>query len=130
MMKGIGHLALLVKDMDKALDFYTRVLGGKYAFSFDQDGKPWIEYVQLVPGQFVELFYNRKAENAGSFMHICLSVEDIDAACKQIMDAGYPVDRMPSMGCDGNMQAWVTDPDGNSIELMQLMPGCPQLKEY
>ena len=129
-MKAIAHIALLTKDMQKSLDFYTRVLGGKYAFSFQRDEKPWIEYVQLVPGQFIELFYDRKTENAGSFMHVCISVEDINAFCKKVIEAGYPVDRMPSLGCDGNWQAWLTDPDGNQIELMQLMPGCPQEKIY
>ncbi len=129
-MKGFGHLALNVRDMEKSIDFYTRVLGGKYAFSFQRDGKPWIEYIQLVQGQFVELFYGCNADNAGSFNHICLSVEDIDAMCAQILAAGYPMDRMPEVGCDGNKQAWVVDPDGNRIELMQLMPGCPQEKQY
>ena len=83
-----------------------------------------------MPGQFVELFYGCEGENAGSFNHICISVEDIDAACAQVLAAGYPVDRMPELGCDGNKQAWLVDPDGNRIELMQLMPGCPQEKQY
>lgn len=129
-MAGIGHLALTVFDMEKSIDFYTRVLGGKYAFSFDREGKPWIEYIQLVPGQFIELFYGRKGENSGSYNHVCILVDDIQEACAKITATGYPMDRMPSMGVDGNWQAWITDPDGNRIELMQLMPGCPQLKTY
>ncbi len=129
-MKGFGHLALTVFDMDKAIDFYTRVMGGTYAFKFERDGKPWIEYIQLVPGQFIELFYGRKGENSGSYNHICILVDDIQAECDRINATGYKMDRMPEMGCDGNWQAWITDPDGNRIELMQLMPGCPQLSTY
>ena len=44
---------------------------------------------------------------------------DYDAA---IRAAGAPLDAEPSMGCDGNWQCWTHDPDGNRIELMQMMP--------
>ena len=124
-MKAIAHIALYVKDMEKSLDFYTRVLGGKYAFSFDRDGKPWIEYVQLVPGQFIELFYGAtvqvpyRDENAG-FFHLCLQVEDIQATWKQIVESGAPQDDAPKTGGDGNWQCWTHDPDGVKIELMQV----------
>jgi len=30
------------------------------------------------------------------------------------------------MGADNNLQAWIADPDGHRIELMQIMPGCMQ----
>ena len=36
-------------------------------------------------------------------------------------------DKQPKVGCDGNWQCWITDPDGVRIEIMQLAAGSPQM---
>ena len=134
MITGIAHLAITAKDMEKSLDFYTRVLGFRKAFSIPhpENGSPWIEYLQA-GNQFVELFYNGtvdapwKPGNRG-FNHLCLLVDDIKTTVKQIEAAGYPVDRQVSEGKDKNLQAWITDPDGVRVELMQISPESPQGK--
>nr|WP_308737680.1 VOC family protein [Paenibacillus sp. AR247] len=62
MIRGIGHLAFDVADMNKSIDFYCGILGFKKAFSIEDDhGNPWIEYIKVREGQFIELFYG--AEN-------------------------------------------------------------------
>ena len=38
-----------------------------------------------------------------------------------------PLTIQKKMGADRNWQAWIEDPDGNRIELMQMMPDCLQL---
>jgi catechol 2,3-dioxygenase-like lactoylglutathione lyase family enzyme len=134
LITGITHLALTVKDMEKSLDFYERVLGFKKAFSLSnpQTGEPWIEYLQA-GNQFVELFYNGtvdtpwKSELRG-FNHLCLQVDDIHSTVKRIEDAAYPMDAPAKQGSDKNFQAWLKDPDGIRIELMQLSPESPQGK--
>ena len=40
--------------------------------------------------------------------------------------AGVVIDREPKLGLDHNWQAWISDPDGNKIELMQLAEDSPQ----
>ena len=42
-----------------------------------------------------------------------------------IADAGLFI-REPKLGLDHNLQAWIKDPDGNAIELMQITPESPQ----
>ena len=59
--------------------------------------------------------------------HLCLGVEDLDAILAQLEAAGVPLTIQKKMGADGNLQAWIEDPDGNRIELMQMMPDCLQL---
>jgi len=58
---NIAHIAITVKNMEKSLDFYTRVLGFKKAFSIPdpKTGTPWIEYLYMGNGQFTELFLRR-----------------------------------------------------------------------
>ncbi len=133
MVTGIGHLAVTVKDMEKSLDFYTRVLGFERVFDIDnpETGEPWIVYVHMGNGQFVELFYGGNIDNPWNknlrgFNHICFVVDDIHKIARQIEDAGYKLDKQPKFGCDNNWQCWVTDPDGVRIEMMQLGEDSPQ----
>ncbi|MDR0876964.1 MAG: VOC family protein [Treponema sp.] len=135
MLTGIAHLALTVKDMDRAKDFYCRALGLKEVFEFNKPdtGEPWIVYLHLDKSQFVELFYNGKTDNPWNssyrgFNHICFEVDDIHKSADQIKKAGYKIDQEPKVGIDKNWQAWVTDPDGVRVELMQISPESPHAK--
>jgi catechol 2,3-dioxygenase-like lactoylglutathione lyase family enzyme len=120
--------------MEKSLDFYTRVLGFKKAFSLahPETGAPWIEYLQAGT-QFVELFYNGTEDNPWKpslrgMNHLCLRVDDINITVKGIEEAGYPMDSPIREGRDKNFQAWLKDPDGVRVELMQISPESPQGK--
>ena len=65
---------------------YTKVFGFTKAFSLaDENGNPWIEYVKVAPGKFIELFYGNDQENAGSFNHICFTCDDIQEMTKSMM---------------------------------------------
>ena len=131
---GLGHLALVVSDMRRSADFYTKVLGFQQLFELKDDkGNPWINYFKVGPGQFIELFYPRGEEPAGpkarvGFSHMCFVVDDIKRTEAEILKQGGALDRPIKLGVDGNYQAWVRDPDGNRIELMQIMPGSPQAR--
>ncbi|MCS7458572.1 VOC family protein [Paenibacillus doosanensis] len=133
MIKRIGHLALTVKDMEQSLHFYCNVLGFAKAFELhDAADKPWIVYLKVCEGQFIELFYgglNKPApvDKPIGFNHLCLEVEDIHAVAEHLKKNGIALDVEPKMGKDTNYQCWAKDPDGNRIEFMQLMPGSPQL---
>lgn len=127
----IGHLAFDVADMEASLRFYCDGLGFQDAFEMahPKTGQPWIRYIKIAPGQFIELFYGRKGENQkNSYNHLCLAVEDIFAAEQLLKDKGLPIDDAPKQGCDGNWQCWTHDPDGNKIEFMKLEPDSPQAK--
>ena len=130
----IGHIAITVKDMEKSLDFYCRVLGLKKAFEFSnpEDNSPWIVYLYLGDCQFIELFYGGVNPNPWDsalrgFNHISILVDDCVKKCEEIKAAGYPIDKEPKQAVDKNWQCWLTDPDGIRIEIMTLDPDCPQI---
>ena len=132
---GIAHNAVTVKDMDESMRFYTEALGFRRAFDIDrpETGEPWIVYLSIRGGQFLELFYGGTVDNPWNdaligFNHFCFEVDDIHAAARQVQDAGWPLDVAPKLGADGNWQAWVTDPNGIRIELMQISPESPQAR--
>ena len=124
---GIAHTAFNVTDMDRTVKFYEDVFGGRKAFEINRPdtNEPWIVYLYIGGGQFVELFYGGvnatpyRDDNAG-FSHLCLSVADINEAADSITRNGAPLDIAPKYGVDGNWQCWTHDPDGNRIELMQM----------
>ena len=133
MIQGIAHIAVTVKDMPESIRFYTQALGFRKAFEFRHyiTGEPWIVYLNISPGQFIELFYGGTEEQLWNdsvigFNHMCFQVDDIHASVQTVRDAGYQIDSEPKQGVDKNWQAWVKDPNGIRIELMQIMPDSPQ----
>jgi lactoylglutathione lyase len=123
MITDIGHAAFAAHDLDRALEFYA-LLGIRESFRLNrEDGSLMLIYLHVAGDRFVEMFPggpppdpNRK----GSFMHLCLLVDDLQATVARLRAAGVAIDREPKVGLDRNWQAWIHDPDGNPIELMQL----------
>ena len=128
MILRIAHAAFTVSDMDKALEFYCGVLGFTKAFVLnDANGNPWINYIKISDGQFIELFYGKPTRVGNqSYAHLCLEVDDIHAVADAIKVKGLRLDVKPNQGKDLNWQCWVSDPDGNKIEFMQLSDNSPQ----
>ena len=124
-VKSIGHVALSVKDIDRSLDFYVNKLGFTEMFRLDRDDRLWIVYLRITDTQFIELFPEGVGEGAPPFAnigfnHLCLEVDDIDAAIAELKANGVTLTAEKKLGVDHNHQAWIADPEGNRIELMQL----------
>ena len=124
---------IYVLDKDQALDFYVNKMGFPEMFRLDRDGKLWIVYLRITDDQYLELFGDGEGDRAPATEvvgpnHFCLGVVDIDAVIAQLADRGVPLTRPKKMAIDGNNQAWIEDPDGNRIELMEVSPDSLQLK--
>ena len=134
MITSIAHVAYRVQDLEKSLDFFCRILGLEEAFRLlHDDGEPWLVYLRVGDSGFIELFPEGKkrfptSPEAIGFAHLCLYVDDIFAAVDQLRERGLECPGAPTLGKDGNWQYWIKDPDGNDIELMQLMPDSLQMK--
>ncbi|WP_201837687.1 VOC family protein [Microvirga zambiensis] len=132
-VSSITHVAIRVKDVERTLDFYSGKLGMREMMRLDRDGRLWLLYLRITDTQFLEVFPEGVGERASErdavgFNHICLEVADIDVALRELEAAGVPLIRDRQMGADGNWQAWIEDPDGHRIELMQMMPDSLQAK--
>ncbi len=124
----LAHLALRVHDLDRSLAFYG-LLGLREAFRLNSlDGTLMLVYLHVAADRFIELFPGGPEPRAssGSFMHLCLSTRDLHALVAQLRASGIAIDQEPSVGLDHNWQAWIHDPDGNPVELMQLAEDSPQ----
>jgi catechol 2,3-dioxygenase-like lactoylglutathione lyase family enzyme len=128
---GIGHIAFYVSDLERSLDFYCNKLGFLRAFQLDREGtpSPWIVYIQIAPGHFIELFPGGHGENVTQsvgYNHFCLLVDDMAITLKALEARGLPITGEPVRGQDNNLQYWLRDPDGNRIELMRIASTSPQ----
>lgn len=124
MITGLAHVCFTVSDLDASLAFYRDKLGMKEAFDFVNDkGERYGIYLHVGGRQFIELFVDPPAPPAPnqSFRHICLEVDDINAAVAALRDQGVEVSE-PKFGGDYSWQAWLSDPDGNRIELHAYTP--------
>ena len=121
------HTMLRVGDLQRSIDFYTRVLGMQLLrTSENPEYKYSLAFVGYEgnPAQAeIELTYNwgtDKYELGTAYGHIALGVPDAYAACEKIRAAGGNVTREPGPVKGGTtMIAFVTDPDGYKIELIQ-----------
>jgi lactoylglutathione lyase len=130
---AIAHVALRIADIDRSLDFYVGKLGFAEMFRLDRDGRLWIVYLRITDTQYLELFPGGDGERAPGPNeigpnHFCLEVNDIDAAISELADKGVSLIQAKKKAVDGNNQAWIEDPDGNRIELMQMSGDCLQLR--
>lgn len=123
----ILHTMLRVGDLQRSIDFYTHVLGMqllrtsenseyKYTLAFLGYGSN-PEHAEL------ELTHNWGVtgyEMGTAYGHIALGVADAAAACEKIRAAGGNVTREAGPVKGGHtVIAFVTDPDGYKIELIQ-----------
>ena len=134
MLKGLTHVAVWVTDIERSLDFYTRIPGVKEHFRLHyEDGRLWLVYLEVAPRQYVELFpraqgpYERPT-NAG-YAHFSLEVDDIQAMYRQLVANGITPDSEPKKGACGALQMWIHDPDDNPIEFMELTPDSMHLRK-
>lgn len=92
----------------------------------EMSDKPWLTYLQITNGQFLEFFYTYDGKPLAKdlsqkccYQHCSLVVDDIEAANAELIAKGITPDTKIQMGLDNTKQFWLTDPDGNRIELME-----------
>ncbi|MCP5272369.1 MAG: lactoylglutathione lyase [Burkholderiaceae bacterium] len=121
------HTMLRVGDLQRSIDFYTNVMGmtllrtsenpsQKYSLAFLGYGRN-PEHAEL------ELTYNWGVEQydmGTAYGHIAIGVPDAYAACEKIKANGGNVTREPGPVKGGTtVIAFITDPDGYKVELIQ-----------
>ncbi len=121
------HTMLRVGDLPRAIDFYTRVLGMKLLRTTERPEQKYslafVGYGSNPDHAEIELTYNHgvnQYELGTAYGHIALGVDDAYATCEKIRAAGGKITREPGPVQGGaTVIAFVTDPDGYKIELIQ-----------
>lgn len=122
------HTMLRVGNLDQALSFYCDVLGMKLLRKKDYPGGrftlAFVGYGDESDHTVLELTHNwdTEAYDLGTgYGHIAIGVEDIYGTCEAIRAKGGKVTREPGpMKHGSTVIAFVEDPDGYKVELIQL----------
>lgn len=160
-IKNLAHISFQTKDMEAMLHFYADILGLKRQFTLtmkdlavrikkqmkneqseaDMDERlqeilaagdsPWIEYLKLADGQFIELFHDtgritrtieNRRENYG-YMKYNFEVTDIVSIRDRLKDAGVIIEADIHLTADGAREIMVHDPDGNEVQFTEYPKG-------
>ncbi|HZB90212.1 MAG TPA: lactoylglutathione lyase [Stellaceae bacterium] len=122
------HTMLRVLDLEKSVDFYTRLLGmqelrrrdvpdGRYSLAF-------VGYGAEENSTVIELTYNWDQKEpyalGSAFGHLAIGVGDVYATCEKLGREGVKITRAPGPVKFGTtVIAFIEDPDGYKIELIQ-----------
>jgi lactoylglutathione lyase len=123
----ILHTMLRVGDLDRSIAFYTDVMGMKLLRKSDNEQYKYtlafIGYGEESETTVLELTYNwgvSEYDMGSAYGHIAIECDDIYATCEEIKAAGGVISREPGPVKGGTtVIAFVKDPDGYSIELIQ-----------
>jgi lactoylglutathione lyase len=120
------HTMIHVADMERSIDFYTRVMGMSLLRqgNMPAEGRSnaFLSYAPEADGAAIELtaYSGRSSyEKGNGFGHLALEFADVTAACADIVGAGGTVTKPPFVIANGKTIAFVVDPDGYEIEMVQ-----------
>ncbi len=126
---NILHTMIRVGDLQRSIDFYTRIMGMKLFRQVDMPEQKYsVTFLGYGEGNKdgsteIELTYNygvTSYEMGGAFGHLAIGVPDVAATCAAIKAAGGNVVREAGPLKGGTtIIAFVQDPDGYKIELIQ-----------
>jgi len=128
----LAHLCFHTNRFEEMTAFYRETLGLPVKFELRlPDGRVFGRYFSLGNTSFLEIFDQAGAvEMWGgtvgivapkpyqNFQHFCLEIKRLDEYRAELVGRGLSVSEI-KMGVDNSRQAWIKDPDGNDIELME-----------
>lgn len=138
MIRQLAHLNFVTDDLPAIIDFYVEKLGMEVKFTLNNDeGTPFGYYFGCGNSTFLEFFDQAlalkqwggqvQALTPGTrYKHFCLEVTGLDEYRQKLLKKGVAVTEI-TLGMDHSRQAWIADPDGNAIELMEYGPRSLQL---
>lgn len=123
----IMHTMLRVGDLERAIDFYTKVLGMQVLRRKEYPGgrftNVFVGYGDESKEAVIELTHNwdTKTYDLGTgYGHVAIEVENAYQACEQVRQRGGKVTREAGPMKHGTtVIAFIEDPDGYKIELIQ-----------
>jgi lactoylglutathione lyase len=122
------HTMIRVGNLDKSIDFYTRLLGMKLLRRKDYPSGEFtlafVGYGGEESHTVLELTHNwgrqEPYEIGTGFGHLAVGVPDIYATCERLAGEGVKIPRPPGpMKHGGSVIAFIEDPDGYKIELIE-----------
>jgi glyoxylase I family protein len=127
MIKQVAHICIGALDLDQSRHFYCDILGLEKGFDFVKQGEIIGFYVKTGANTFIEIFHQAESPSSTNpiIRHLCLEVDDLDGFIADVRAKGWAVTDKKKGG-DESWQAWLTDPSGVAVEVMQYTAASSQ----
>ena len=127
----VDHIALPVADLDRAVEFYTRIMGLHVVKEW-RDPPPGVTpHIDLESGQVhLSVFLalregedtpRKNLSKIAQFPHVAFQVTAPEDALRRLQEGGYPFDGPVPRG-PGRAEVYLWDPDGNQVEFTMPWP--------
>ena len=120
-LAGIAHVAFRVADLETARGFYEK-LGFEQFFEMKQGERTTEAFLKINDRQFIELYPRADAGQPLGLMHVCYESNDLEPLHAEYQHRGLAVSDVRKAGA-GNLLMTMKDPEGQTIEFTQYMPG-------
>ena len=143
MITHIRHVGLVVADLERALSFWRDVLGFRVDRKMDESGPHidammGLEEVRVTTiklaapdGNLIELLHFPSHPDqpawtgtpySTGFTHVALTVDDVDATCQKLAEAGVTFEASPQRSPDGYAKVtYGRGPEGVLLELVEVL---------
>jgi catechol 2,3-dioxygenase-like lactoylglutathione lyase family enzyme len=117
---GVAHIALYVKNIDKARAFYEDFLGFAEPYSLKKLNSEELAlfFVKINDHQLIEIFPEKTPET-DRFYHFAIETDDAEGMRLYLASKGCKVPEKTPSGRTGNLNYFVTDPNGIICEIVQ-----------
>ena len=122
-----GHVAFRVSNVERSVRWYGDAFGAKKIYHAPAQGdRPELMFLEFAKGQLIEFFTGGKNMIASppdpiGYIHFCLVVDHLEQALAHLAKMNVNPERK-FIGRAKQRIAFISDPDGNSIELMEIPP--------
>ena len=118
---GIAHVAFRVADLDATRAFYNK-LGFEQFFEIKQGGQATEAFLKVNDHQFIELYPRTEPSQPLGLMHVCYESTNLESLHAELAGRGLAVSDIRKAGA-GNLLMTMKDPEGQTIEYTQYLPG-------
>jgi lactoylglutathione lyase len=119
---GVAHMAIYVKDLAKARQFYEGFLGFAEPFMLPaKDGGVRIAFIKINDNQYLELF-NEKDRGEGQLNHVSFYTSNAGQMRDYLASNGIEAPAKVGKGQTGNWNFNIKDPDGHIVEIVEYSP--------
>ena len=120
---GVAHAAFYVKSIEQARSFYKGFLGFAEPYSLKKNNSDSLAltYIKINDRQVIEIFPEKKAANTRLY-HFAIETDDAEGMRQYLASKGIKVPEKTPTGRTGNLNYFVTDPNGIICEIVQYTP--------
>jgi len=121
-INGLAHIAIYAHDIEKSRAFYRDFLCFAEPYSLNNpDGSLSMTFFKINERQYIELS-PEKDQGSDRLRHISFETDDIEGLRSYLESQGVKVPATTGRGRIGNRSFNITDPAGQTVEMVQYMP--------